>query len=93
MLLVGGLPAPGLTITGAGTGSLSFFFNSLAPGTVIDIRKDLVWNGVFGTSFTGVLPIHEYPTPEPASIGLLSIGGLLALRCWRAARTKSGSRM
>jgi hypothetical protein len=79
-VLVNGNVPPGLTITGVGTGSLSFFFNSVAPGSTIDIRKDLVWNGVPGTSFTGVLPIHEYPTPEPASIGLLCVGGLLALR-------------
>ncbi len=73
----------GLTITGVGTSSLSFFFSSpVAPGSTIDIRKDLVWNGALGTSFTGVLPIHEYPTgvPEPTSIGLLCIGGLCALR-------------
>ena len=83
-LLVGGLPAPGLSITGAGTGSLSFFFNPLAPGTIVDIRKDLVYNGPAGAVFNGTLAIHEYPTPEPATIGLLALGGLTLLRRRRA---------
>jgi hypothetical protein len=77
--LVGGLPAPGLTITGAGTNNLSFFFNPLPPGTPVVIRKQLVYNGVPGTAFIGTLAIHEYPTPEPASLMMLAAGGLLAL--------------
>jgi hypothetical protein len=81
-ILVGGLPAAGLSITGAGTSNLSFFFNPITPGTVIDIRKDLVYTGVPGAVFNGTLAIHEYPTgvPEPTSLGLLCIGGLCALR-------------
>jgi len=39
---VNGSVPSGLTIAAVGTGSLSFFFNSVAPGSVIDIRKDLV---------------------------------------------------
>ncbi len=80
-ILVNGAPPPGLTISLSG-GNLSYFFNPVAPGSLIDIRKDLVYNGVPGTVFSGTLPIHEYPTgvPEPASISLFCIGGLLALR-------------
>jgi hypothetical protein len=81
-ILVNGSVPPGLTISLSG-GSLSYFFNpALAPGSLIDIRKDLVYNGLPGTTFIGTLPIHEYPTgvPEPASIGLLCIGGLWAFR-------------
>jgi hypothetical protein len=80
-ILVNGSVPPGLTTSLSG-GSLSFFFNPVAPGSLIDIRKDLVFNGLPGTVFSGTLPIHEYPTgvPEPASIGLLAVGGLCALR-------------
>jgi len=77
--LVGGLPAPGLTITGAGTNSLSFYFNPLPPGTPIVIRKQLVYNGLPGTAFIGTLAIHEYPTPEPTTLSLLGIGWAVLL--------------
>jgi hypothetical protein len=79
-LLVGGLPAPGLTMTGAGTSSLSFFFNPLPPGTPVIIRKQLAYNGLPGTAFSGTLAIHEYPTPEPATLALMGIGSLLMWR-------------
>ena len=93
-IFVNGSTPTGLTITGAGTSNLSFFWTAPAnPGDTVIIRKQLAYAGLPGTTFTGTLAIHEYPTPEPGSIGLLSIGGLLALRRWRTARTKSGSRM
>ncbi len=80
-ILVNGSVPTGLTTSLSG-GSLSFFFDPVAPGSLIDIRKDLVYNGLPGTTFVGTLPIHEYPTgvPEPASIGLFCIGGLWAFR-------------
>jgi hypothetical protein len=79
-ILVNGLTPSGLSITGAGTSNLSFFFNPVAPGSLVTIQKDLVYNGVPGTAFIGTLAIHEYPTPEPASLALLSLGGLMFIR-------------
>ncbi|HVP12068.1 MAG TPA: PEP-CTERM sorting domain-containing protein [Phycisphaerae bacterium] len=79
-VLVNGLPAPGLTVTGVGTSNLSFFFNPVAPGSTITIRKDLVYAGTPGAAFFGTLAVHEYPTPEPASLVLLAAGALWSLR-------------
>lgn len=79
MLLVNGLPAPGLTTSLSG-GSLSFYFNPVAPGSIITIQKNLIYNGIPGTAFIGTLAIHEYPTPEPATMGMLALGGIAALR-------------
>jgi hypothetical protein len=79
-LLVNGVPAPGLTVTGVGTSSLSFFFNPIFPGDQVIIRKQLVYNGLPGTAFNGTLAITEYPTPEPATIGLLALGSVIMWR-------------
>jgi hypothetical protein len=86
-ILVNGLVPAGLTITGVGTSNLSFFFNAAAPGSTISIRKDLVYTGTPGAAFVGTLAVHEYPTPEPASLALLGLGGLFALR--RRRRTSA----
>jgi hypothetical protein len=61
-------------------GAIDFTFNPLAPGTLIDLRKTLQYTGTPGVVFTGKIQIAEYPTPEPASLGLLTLGGLVALR-------------
>jgi hypothetical protein len=69
------------TITGVGTSQLNFFFSPAIPvGAVVDIRKDLQYQGIPGTVFTGTLGIHEYPTPEPTSLLLLAGGSVLALK-------------
>jgi hypothetical protein len=81
-ILVNGQPASNLTIAGVGTGNLSFYFDPVLPGSIIQIRKDLVYSGPAGAVFTGTLAVHEYPTgvPEPTTLGLLALGGLCALR-------------
>jgi hypothetical protein len=86
-VLVNGLPAPGLTVTGVGTNSLSFFFNPVAPGSVINIRKDLVYTGLPGATFIGTLAVHEWPTgvPEPGTLAILGMGAAFAVRHRRRA--------
>lgn len=61
-------------------GTLNFVFDPLPPGTKIDIRKHLQYNGPSGAVFVGTIEIDQYPTPEPASAGLLGLGSLLVLR-------------
>jgi hypothetical protein len=81
--------APGLDVThdpavwqihGEG---VSFTFNALAPGTLVKITKSIVWVGnpnVIGDLFWGTVTISEYPTPEPATLLLLALGGLAVVR-------------
>jgi hypothetical protein len=86
VILAGGIPAAGLTVsttpgTLAAGGTIDYTFNSLAPGTIVDIRKILVYTGgATGVPFQGTIAIAEYPTPEPATLSLLALGGLAALR-------------
>ena len=84
---VNGLPAPGLTTSLSGN-NVSFFFNPIFPGDQVIIRKQLVYSGPAGAAFNGTLAIHEYPTPEPATLGLLGLGGAAMLR--RRSRTTVG---
>ena len=57
--------------------SISFFFNSVAPGSLIDIKKSLIYTGPVPAVFPSI-DINQYPTPEPASILLLAGGGAAA---------------
>ncbi len=76
-------PPAGLTINNIpGTpthgGTLEFYFNPLSPGTLLDIRKELVYTGPQGVAFP-YIEIAQYPTPEPAGLSLLVVGGLLTM--------------
>ncbi len=62
--------------------NIDFFFDSLAVGTVIRIEKTMRWEGLdvtVGSEHLGTdtIVIREFPTvvPEPATLGLLAIGG------------------
>lgn len=68
---------PGTPTTG---GKIDFTFNPLVPGTLIDIRKTLQYNGPAGTVFTGKIDIAQFPTPEPGSLLMLVGGSLLVLK-------------
>lgn len=86
VLFANGSPAPGLTVVntpGGPTsgGTIDFYFNSLPVGTKVDIRKQLTYvGGPTGVPFDGVVRIAEYPTPEPATLGLMALGGTALLR-------------
>lgn len=77
---VGGFNAIYTPATSATGGMVDFYFNSLAPGTVVDIFKTLQFAGQVGQFNTGTIDIHEFPTPEPASLLMLAGGGLLLLK-------------
>jgi len=94
-LLANSLPAPGLTVsTTPGTsslgGSIDYTFGTLGPGTVIDIYKSLVYSGTGLPAptppFFGSIRVAEYPTPEPATLSLLALGGVALLRRSRKTR-------
>jgi hypothetical protein len=93
--LANSLPAPGLTVTttpGTSTigGSIDYTFGSLSPGTTVDIFKSIVYSGaglpVPPPPFFGSVRVAEYPTPEPATLSLLALGGVAMLRRSRRSR-------
>jgi hypothetical protein len=58
-------------------GGLDLYFNSLTPGHTLTIQKQLWWIGdpnVQGDLFSGFITMNQYPTPEPATLGLLAMG-------------------
>jgi hypothetical protein len=84
-----GVTAPGLNVnitpgTSTQGGIIDFTFNSLPPGTLVDIYKTITYSGaglpVPAPPFQGHIRILEYPTPEPGSALLLGAGGLVLLR-------------
>ncbi len=85
IMVNGGGPPPGLLVVNTPGnvnqgGILSFYFNALPPGTQIDIRKELIYTGTTAGIAIPSIDIAQYPTPEPASLGLLTLGGLALLR-------------
>ena len=78
-----GPPVPGLSFNLQPT-TLDFFFDPILPGTEIFIVKSIRFVGVDANNpeeTTGdPVFISEYPTPEPATLGLLLLGGLALLR-------------
>ena len=80
-LTVNGAPPPSLVISPLGPNiDFTWANNPTPPGGIIDIFKTFTYTGPAGTAFQGVIRVAEFPTPEPGSLGLLSVAGLLALR-------------
>jgi len=80
---------PGLTYDMTDT-TFDFFFDPLAPGTVIGILKGIQWVGIndriLDERTGGPFVISEYPTvPEPSTFILLG-AGLAGLAVWRKKR-------
>lgn len=98
-ILVDGQPVPGLEVSIMDQ-SIWFDFDRLLPGTRIDILKDIRWLGVDANGHAiwpgGLIEISEHPTvvPEPATLGLLALGGSLTTLLFRRrpARFAEGSR-
>jgi hypothetical protein len=62
-------------------GSISFLFNSVAPGSTVDIYKKLTYQANPALPvFSSKVIVNEYPTPEPATLLMLAGGGLLMRR-------------
>jgi PEP-CTERM motif len=85
-LTVNGNPI-GFNATGLGTQVLTLdtFSQPVLPGDVFGIHKTIDTNGSQGLS-GAFLRIQEYPTPavpEPASLALAAVGGLVLMRMKR----------
>lgn len=75
---------PGSPIAG---GSISYVFDPVLPGSTVEILKRLVFNaGIPGAVHVGSVQVAQYPTPEPASLACLALGGIMLLRKRRAVR-------
>lgn len=83
-LVNGAAPSPLLTINNPATaltgGGLNFFFNAIAPGSVVDISKTMTFNAPVGTVFQGILQVREFPTPEPGSLLLMAGASALLIK-------------
>lgn len=76
-----GTPTAPPVPVGLGTSNISFFFTPVAPGSIIEITKQLTWAGGL-TVYNGFIPVNEYPTgtPEPASLMLIAGAGAFFLK-------------
>lgn len=80
-LSINGTPI-GFTPTGLGTVSLDLdnFSQPVLPGDIFVIEKEVEVFPLLPGNSDPLLRIQEYPTPEPASLALLSLGSLSVLR-------------
>lgn len=91
---VNGQAATGLSTTITPTGTLiNFDFNALPTGTQIQIVKTMQWGGLpdmttWGNNVPITVTEWTTPVPEPATLGLISLGGGL-LAFTRLRRRKS----
>jgi len=79
----GVITPPGLTTTISLNGKvISFEFDPVPVGSNFQIEKWLIFEaGDFPTE--SAIVVREYPTPEPASLAILSAGGVLLILCRR----------
>jgi hypothetical protein len=54
-------------------------FPPLQPGTNVTIVQEFVWSDQ-AMPFTGTIQMHQYPTPEPATLAFLALAGLFFTR-------------
>lgn len=80
-LLINGAPIL-FNTGGIGTADLTLdgFSQSVLPGDTLTINKSLRITDYVQTPGAPVVLIQEYPTPEPASLGLIGLGSLVLLK-------------